>query len=233
MSRNTSSKRTAQTYPVRTHGGHVLADIGGKTCLIDTGAPSTVGEDAFVLLGRRFPTEREYFGVTCEGLRGFVGTHIDFLIGTDVLNTFPWKLDWHGGTVTFYRGGHDFNGTVVPVRSVFGSPVVPFTIGGVEYEGVLDTGAPLQFCPRDWEGGAYVRDQQDFFPIGGAFTAKVYRVGFRFGDREIDGEFGKMPAALGSPLKMLGLGWILGSDVLKSGPLGFDLRRGKRRIHLL
>jgi hypothetical protein len=233
MNKTRSKRRTAETFPVRIHCGHVLAEIGGKACVVDTGAPSTVGEGPFVLCGRQFPTEREYFGVTCDGLSGFVGTHIDFLIGTDVLNTFPWKLDWHGGTVEFYRGGHDFNGTVVHVSNVLGSPVVPFMIHGMEYEGILDTGAPLQFCPRGWDGGTYVRDQRDFFPLGGWFTSRVYRTGFRFGNREIDGEFGKMPAGLDGPLGLLGLGWILGSDVLKSGPLGFDLRRGKRKIHLM
>ncbi len=201
--------------------------------MIDTGCPATVGSSSrFSFMGEEFQTVPTYHGVTVENLSHYVGHKIDFLVGTDILARYQWVLDWQRETVTFYPTPREFGGTVLAVKSSWGVPIVQFTVGGKVTPALLDTGAPLQFLPPDYEAkGHSVREQEDFFPSTGTFTTPVYRLPIEFGGRRFDAEFGVLPKWLRIGLEFMGCKWILGSDVLSKWPLAFDLKNG--RIHIL
>jgi hypothetical protein len=234
MSRTKSNRRRAETFPVRIHGGHVLAEIGGKTCLIDTGSPVTVGNRSpFTMLGMRFEVAPKYGPVTIEQIAESVGTGLDYLIGLDVLQEFPWDIDLEEGRITIYEAGLPPEITSgwyeMKCGSFLGGPMLEFVLNGKRLQGFLDTGAPTQYAPSDAYLGPPTGLVDDFFPGIGGFKATHYEVTFEVGNRTIHGSFGKFPDDL--PLARWGT-WILGLDVLKSGPMGFDLRSGERRIYL-
>ena len=243
MSRNTSSKRTAQTFPVRIHRDHVLAEIGGKTCLIDTGSHLTWSLNKSIeVMGQKFDTEPQYGPMSLAELSGYVGRHLDYLIGMDVLGAFPWRLDWNKRELEFYE---DYvpNGEVKNIvecgdqAAVIDSgarpssmpPVVGFKIEGVPQIAILDTGAPYQYGPRSAQFGRYIGEKDDFSPFWGKHKADAFETSFEFGGRKWEkGVFCKLKP--GTPTEF---GWLLGADILKAGPIVFDLRRDKRRIYLL
>src|SRR5512135_3361446 len=108
-------------------------------------------------------------------------------------------------------------------------PVVQFTVEGRPQTAILDAGAPYQYAPRSAQFGRYIGERDDFFAWWGKHKADAYEVDFEFGGRKWEkGIFCKLKP--GTPMEF---GWLLGSDVLKAGPIVFDLREGERRIYLL
>jgi hypothetical protein len=213
--------------------GHIIADIGGLNCLIDTGCPKTISDKpAVTILGQKFMTMPNLAGVTTALLTKETGSRIDVLIGTDILGRFPWILDWNGAKITFFRKPQTFGGTILELTEFMGSPIVEFAVDGKKVNAILDTGAPLQFKPPDFEAGAPLREQADFMPTFGPFTTEVFRLPIEFGGIRIeDAEFGNLPSHLHAALELCGVGWILGRDVLNKQPLAFDLING--RLHIL
>jgi hypothetical protein len=231
---NTKIDFDGTVLPIRIIADHILVELsGGKIGLIDTGAPSTFGGKGGCLniLGRSFEPAQDYLGVTCSKLSEFLGVRIDYVVGCDVLSILDWKLDWQGGTLSFFRDPQDFGGTVVPVKSLWGIPIVDFLVKGHVQSAVLDTGAPLQYKPREFEAGAPLRVYEDFSPILGKFATPVFKQAFTFGGMTIEGDFGHLPEPLEVLLELAGVRWVLGSDVLRQKPIGFSLRN--RRIHIL
>lgn len=228
----TALKLKTQSYGLEVCNGYLIADIEGARCLIDTGSPVTIGDrPSFDLLGRKFETMRTYGPVSIEGLGKNVGCRLDFLLGLDALAAFPWDFDLDGKLLTFHPEGLPRsvtgNWTEMDCGSFLGAPILDFTLNGQKLRGILDTGAPTQYAPSWAELGPVDSVVDDFFPGVGWFKATHHRATFTIGDRTIVGGFGKFPADI--PLAKWNM-WILGHDVLKSGPMALDLR--ERRVYL-
>jgi hypothetical protein len=204
--------------------------------MIDTGCPVLVGLTPFEFLGKTYPAVADYFGVTVENLSRHVGFPIDFLVGTDVLREHPWTLDWEKSLVTFHTGPRisaEPLPAVLPLGETFGVPTVPFRAAGFEANAILDSGAPLQFCPKRAVAGlAPVREQEDFFPNSiGKFTTPVFRLPVEFAGERFESEFGFLPQELQAGLEFAGIEWILGYDVLRRRPMTFDLSKNRLFVH--
>jgi len=213
------------------HNDYLVADIEGSRCLIDTGSPVTIGDGPFKMMGREFQTVPSYGPCSVAELGKQVGTHLDYLVGLDVLREFPWDVDLEGEVITFYLDclptsvtGHWLK---LDCGSFMGAPILNFTLNGKELRGILDTGAPTQYAPPDADLGPVDQVVDDFFPGVGWFKATHHKATFKLGNRTIAGGFGKFPPD--SPLASWHT-WILGSDVLKSGPIAFDLQN--RSVYL-
>src|SRR5512135_1459119 len=97
-------QRDAVVYPVDVVNDHVIAKIGGARCLVDTGSHLTWSLNKSIeVMGQKFDTVPQYGPMSLVELSGHVGTHLDYLIGMDVLGTFPWRLDWQKRGLEFYE----------------------------------------------------------------------------------------------------------------------------------
>jgi len=213
------------------HSDYLVADIEGSRCLIDTGSPVTIGDGPFRMMGREFPTVPVYGPCSIGEIGKNVGTHLDYLVGLDVLREFPWDVDIEGEVITFYVDHLPWSITRdwlgLDCGSFMGAPILEFTLNGRKLKGLLDTGAPTQYAPPEADLGPVDRVVDDFFPGVGWFKATHHRATFEVGNRTITGGFGKFPPDI--PLAKWNM-WILGSDVLKSGPMAFDLQN--RKVYL-
>lgn len=78
------------------YDGHLIVTDDGQVLLLDTGAPASVArEGTFRFLGREWPAQRTYLGVTTDELSRQVGRRIDVLLGADVLGQFAVRIDTH------------------------------------------------------------------------------------------------------------------------------------------
>jgi hypothetical protein len=177
------------------HGDHVLVEVDGKWLMVDTGADTAVGNsDSFQFGGRTFPCVSNYFGFTVEGLTKSIGHQVDYLVGLQVLQHFPFVINWGRKEMTFYPPGHEFkSGTIVPIRRGFMGLLLhfPFKFNGKSVEAVLDTGAPISYMPQ--VEGAPDGKADDFYPGFGTWTTTLYINRVQFGNRSFDMKFGVIP----------------------------------------
>ena len=76
--------------------GHLIVSDDGQVLLLDTGAPASVAaQGTFRFLGREWPAQRTYLGVSTDELSRQVGRKIDVLLGADVLGQFAVRIDTH------------------------------------------------------------------------------------------------------------------------------------------
>jgi Ca-activated chloride channel family protein len=223
-------------YPLDTSTGHPVADIGGVRCLIDTGSPATFGRSGFRVLGDDHRPDAGLGGVNADEISRLVGTRVDVLVGMDVLARYPWVLDWDRARVSFLRTPEGVFGRRVPAALRHGVPTIeidatdrrhPGAAGAGTRLAFVDTSAKLSYMDPDDLGGARAcGEEQDFFPLVGQFRVPVYRRTITLAGEPFRGTFGILPDAMGMILGMAGVKWILGSEVLRRGPVLFDLTNG-------
>jgi hypothetical protein len=162
-----------------------------------------------------------------------MGIKLDLIIGMDVLGRWPWLLDWQGKKLTFFRKAQKYGGTVIPARESEQSHViVEFEVNGEKREGLLDTGAPLQFKDADYKCGNSLREQADFSPlIHEYFATPIYQIPISFAGERFEAEFGVLPPKLQNYMDLIGVRWILGGPCLKRHPVYWDIPNGC--IHIL
>src|SRR5262245_17553435 len=89
-------------FPLTLISGHLILDIDGQKVLVDTGAPRSVGQPSrWTLLGREHPLLPDYLGATPAVLSELVGTHIDLLLGADILGQFAFVVDTRSRRMAF------------------------------------------------------------------------------------------------------------------------------------
>jgi len=218
-----------QSYRLDLFDNHPLMLIDGKRILLDTGSPFSVGNgDRFEIAGQSFRFQGQ-MGVTTDKLSHWMDTKLDGLLGTDVLSKFVLTVDWWRGTVAFSPRGSDLVGDDLPVEQMMGTPVLRFKTANGMAKALFDTGAKLCFMPRSAVGGhAAVNHVKDFHVMTGPFETDVYEVNVEVAGHGFIANCGVMPEALAKLVSgMTGIEWVVGTDLLRQGAIGFDLRHNR------
>lgn len=213
--------------PLHDVSGHLVTEIGARRVLIDTGSPFTFGRGGELEVGGRTVGVGEGIPEVDIGIiHEHVDPSIDVVLGTDVLRTLPVLLDLPGGAARI-GGEPELDGARVETQLRMGVPVVPLLYGRRTVPAVLDTGAPVSYMDptipgrREPDGEA-----EDFYPLVGTFTTKLYRASVSCGGRTVDTEFGVLPPMLSSAMGLLGARWILGTAFFRAGPVLLELGKG-------
>lgn len=228
--------READTFPYEPAGGLVVADVGGRRMLVDTGAPTSVGRgDPLRVAGVEVPLSPAFLGmVTPESIGEMMGTRIDGLIGMDLLGRVPFAIDPGARTVTFGASARRRRGGArLPVRLALTAPIVRLEVAGRPLSLVLDTGSTHHFLTATRTQGLTPDADpiEDFYPLLGRFQSPAFTLPLRAGGDEQAERFGLLPAALNLLLGMLpGVDGILGAGLLRRGSLACDFARGLIRL---
>lgn len=218
---------------------HIVAHLGGKRCLIDTGCPYTLSEGEIEFGGAKFkgadPAELEMVeekGWNLPNIRKLLGLDIDALVGTDVLSTNRFYVDPFEKKLVV---GKLLRGRVENIEGKFqGTPVLPSKVNGDPTLMLLDTGANVNFISRRYsEEWPIVGIHEDFYPTLGTFKTSLRRATFKmFGFQFGSVKFADLPEELDILLQVSSqfggpqMHGIAGMEVLNHGCLGFDLRNG-------
>ncbi len=196
---------TGSVLPLEIVDDHMLVVLEDEVCLIDTGAPVSMGAPAIV---------------SAE-----LGWRVDRVLGMDELGRQAVLLDWPGRTVTF---GYDIDdgdaGDVIPARPRAGLYQIEVATPVGPRWAFLDTGAPLSYgSARACAGLTSIGARRDFHPGVGVFTVEQYRMAVGIGARRFDAVFGVLPESLLRLLTIVGSdGWIIGSDVFRDRRVVLD-----------
>ena len=215
------------TYEFKDVGGHVILLLGDTRALLDTGSPVTLGSQRdWEFLGKPRQLAAGFGPITMDRLSDAVGTHIDVLLGTDLLRECAFEIDWPSRQVAFAcppTGG----GQAVPLTMRFGLPVATAEFGGKTLRFVVDTGAVKSFLPPErLEGLPRIGSHRDFYvyPTIGWFETPLYRAPLTLGGHTFDLQWGELPNAL-APVKLIANG-IVGTELFREYRVRFDLANG-------
>ncbi|MGC4117227.1 MAG: hypothetical protein QM765_22245 [Myxococcales bacterium] len=210
--------------------GHVLLSLGGRTALLDTGAPVSFGRVPEVELpwagraaiGRADPLGREV-GAVSQAMHDFggreaAGVELDLLLGCDLLRGHRITLDWKDRTLAVEPSG----ARALRTHRI-GLPTWEIVVEGRRCEAVVDTGARLSYV-REMSAPSYRREgvARDFnFLLGRREDCDVPLVvcAVELPDSRLDlARLGLAVGAVERALRTAGLGAIVGTDLMSRLP---------------
>jgi Ca-activated chloride channel family protein len=202
-------------YELQLVDGHLFTRIEGQSVLLDTGIPVSLGKlPEFYFLNEVHALSQGYLGVTLETLEELVGAPIDVLLGTDILKKYYLTLDLQGNRVTFssrpiFQPMHQ-----VPMTTLIGAPIASFSVGGLEQQMFVDTGAKLSYVDQTIAANhSPLGKESDFYPGIGEFETDVFNIPFQLGPMQFQLRCGVLPKILETALFVTGKRGIVGSEL--------------------
>ena len=202
--------------PLTVHNGHLIVSINGRTALVDTGCPVTLGVGEPLTIGdTTVPLHEDFCGITVESIAEPVGYPLDLVIGMDLLGRFTVTFSMASGEIVL-ADGCDEVGEALNVGSWFGVPTIPIRVGAREIDVIFDTGAPTSYLSASFlEEGEFVETRTDFYPLKGTFDVDVFRVPAKVGSLDTNLEFAAMNGVMADMLESNGMPGILGTEILR------------------
>lgn len=215
-----------KTFETKAFDHHFIINDNGRTLLIDTGSPSTLFDgDAFEFLGKR--VSKGILSFPPDIISEMLGTHIDALVGCDILKHFSVLIDSSQSSITFSDEELSMtDGESIPLSSKWGLPCVSLRLNGRDGNYFLDSGAKISYVKRNFVDGLTPEGQEgDFYPGFGHFETPVYRIPTSVGGHEFPVSFGTLPHKLELPLlNLTGATGIIGHDLFQHFAILLDLR---------
>jgi hypothetical protein len=159
-----------------------------------------------------------------------VGTHIEGLIGTDVLGAFDVEISLRDGRLTVSEALIPMD-EGVRAEGVEGVPLIECEAGGEPLRMFVDTGAPLSYVSEEYvQGTPSLGEVEDFHPLMGRFTVPTHAVEVCAWGRPMQIRAGRMPMLLEAALGLAGAQGILGTEVLRHGVLRWSSRQQRMAL---
>jgi|GEM_PF-3398227 len=193
--------------------GHIIADLGGKRMLVDTGVVKTFYD--------------EYQGVSVDGLSRLIGHPLDGVLGMD---------SFAGKVLSLTRDGVRFDGVAplqqgAPLVYVDGLPCVDIRINEVPCRAAIITGATASYISEDLiSRDDFTRTEYDVYPVYGSYRVELFVNYFSIGNKNFFAEAGGLPDGF-TMLSSIGADAVLGTDLLNRFDLIMDF--SENRLHLV
>ena len=209
------SRLSTLDYPVKLVNGYPIALIDGKYVLIDTGSPVTIGDEPeWFFLNELRHLSQDLAGVNAAYLSREVGTRVDILMGTDIMQAYYVTLDLQAGLVHFSQRLLHGGGMRVPFKSLMGTPICTLEVAGRLQKMIIDTGAALTYVDKALAAGAVqTGTRQDFYPTIGRFETPVYELPVTIGGEQLTMRCGVLPPLLQQGIRLTGAEGILGTQL--------------------
>jgi hypothetical protein len=207
----------------------VVADIDGRSFLIETGVPTSFGNvDALTLANRSYELASDFNGLRAADYATAVGAHLDGLLGADVLSNFRFELDMRDRRFRILPQSILLRGERIPVNMTLGTPSVKVLIEGKEYFFQVNTSAKISYLRRELALSVpgcerIVGNEADAIAGFAPFETELFilRVGIHHARPKL--RFGKLPQAVEEKLLPSDIAGILGSELLREERLAFAL----------
>ena len=212
------------TYKYESIKGHIIAIVGQLRLLIDTGSPSSCADSSPIeFAGRSFSLPK------CFLLSGTnIGTPVNGLIGTDILNLYDIIIDPKMSTLMVTEMEFALEGDCLDMEFCMGVPIIDATAAKNRIKVFFDTGAKLSYLDSEiTEGLQPVGTESDFYPGVGDFTTDVYDVPITVGTETITLRVGNLPGLLQMTLMLANTRGIIGTALLQTYKIVYAPRRKK------
>lgn len=203
--------------------GHLFLKVDDALFLIDTGAPSSFGNDRIFNLGdSQFILDDSYLGLDTDVLSQNVGTDCAGLIGVNILNCFDTLFDHPNGQILFSEPKMRDSTEGIPLSFCMGIPKLEVTVNDTVLPMFLDTGAQVSYLKKEFLNSSPSLGQvEDFYPGLGTFQTSLHKVDIELNNRSISVRTGSLPTLLHSLLAMGGASGILGNEVFLKKRVGY------------
>ena len=212
--------------------GHIVVNIAGRSCVLDTGSPFSLGCYPITIAGREFPVHENYLDVTCDYLSREIGMTVEGLIGADIVSEFTLGI-YPNEQLLQFQTTPAFGNIVLPIDNHLGVPIIRLEVNGKIISAFFDTGAPMSYLlPGALEGLQAECTQEDFYPLVGNFLTPVYRLPYRIGGEAGEMRFGRLPDELQGMLEGADVQGIIGTELLKRFGLSLSIRERVLKLEL-
>ena len=220
-------------YSYEMVNGHIILENGPNHLLIDTGAPTSVGNTSRLdFAGKSHMVLEEYMGVTPDSLSGSVGTTLSGLVGVDILSPFDILIDPSVCRIVMSEEELSIDGNSLSVDAFMGIPIIDAVVSDVTVRMFFDTGAKHSYLkPELIKIFPTTGVENDFYPGLGEFSTQIFSVPIRIGSKETTLQMGILPKLLQATLMMANTDGILGTALLDVFTILFAPRL--KRISLL
>jgi len=214
-------------YEYKLVDGHIIVKDGSRQLLIDTGAPSSVGDSSpLAFAGGSYPMQSSYMGISPASLSKSVGTPINALVGADILNRYDILIDPVAQRFTLTEDKLPLDGTSLELDVFMGIPIIEASVGEEMVRMFFDTGAKLSYLDPDKTNAfSSVGTESDFYPGVGEFSTNAYDIPIALATENVVLRVGNLPELLQMTLMMANTSGILGTAILKTHKVTFAPRR--------
>lgn len=234
MSQNRDFSHTTGmgNYTYQRIHGHIIVNVAGRPCVLDTGSPFSLGFYPISIAGKEFPVHENYLDVTCEYLSREIGTNVEGLIGANIVREFTLGIYPNEQMVQF-QDTPAFGNIVLPIDNHLGVPIIKLEVNGRVISAFFDTGAPMSYLlPEALAGLEPDCTHEDFYPLVGNFLTQVYRLPYTIGGEAGEMRFGRLPDELRSMLEGGEVQGIIGTELLKRFGLSLSVREHVLKLEL-
>ena len=214
-------------FPFQLMDGHIIIETSENKYLIDTGAPSSVSSsNKLCLADNDYQTQSNYLGASPELLSTHIGTKIDGLVGTDILNKFDIIIDPTKSVLVLDSTNASIADHQVCLDIFMGIPIFEVSIDGKQIRVFFDTGAKLSYLSPDIASSyPELEESEDFYPGVGKFSTKTFEVPCSIGTENIMLKVGILPKLLQATLMMANTSGIVGISILDYFRVVYSPRR--------
>lgn len=216
-----------EEYVINIFNGHLLISKNGMTMLIDTGSPFSISDANLEFCGRHFDQFNNL--INLDQISGFVGTHIDAVIGYNIISQFSVLIDYPNQRMTFSDIPMTLEGAgFMPLVIFMGIPKIRLSVLGQEGPYFLDTGARISYVdPTVTNGMIAVGEEEDFYIGFGNFRTPVFNIEVMLGQHQFNVRFGNLPGKLNAALiGRTGARGVIGYDLFEHFKILIDNQNG-------
>jgi hypothetical protein len=211
-------------YMFQLHHGHIITHVEGRSYLLDTGAPFSVGYEPIHIAGKRYPVEWSYMGVTPSHLSEYIGMPIEGMIGSDIIREYTMGVYATERIVqfTYLPTSGDI---VLPVQVCGELPIISVMVNGMVRRMFFDTGAPTSYLlPEALEGVEVIGRHEDYYPLLGNFLTDIYSLPVVLASEQREFRFGCVPEEMRSALEAARVSGMIGTELLRHFGMTLSLR---------
>jgi hypothetical protein len=207
-------------YPFEYVDNRIVADIRGKRCLIDTGAPFSLGHNVFDFLQDTFD------GGDLQSISEHLGAPLDMLMGGNILSAFDGFFVWTEKQEIHFNNLASEGIVAVPMELRMNIPIISLSLHGQTVQAMIDSGSKQSFVKSEFvEGVPFDGEFVDFYPGFGSIVAPLVSLKYKEigGVEEKNFKFAVMPKETAQVFEDTGLFAMLGVDWLRNGKDHFQI----------
>ncbi len=220
---------------------HIVIDYDNKKYLIDTGSQISISNNENIeIFDKNYNSLKKFFGKNLDYFSRQVDLNLDGIVGGNVLSDYQFQIDFLNKQFTAVDAlDNNFNLDKyghLNLDLVENIPVTEIYVNKKLKRVYLDTGAKWSYIKKDLVENALEVDQiDDFHPVIGNFTSKLYDVTINFDtvlgqvstNKDIELKMGVLPEKLTIFYEAGRTFAIIGTDIFHRMSLIFNYKKKK------
>ena len=201
--------------------GILCIESADGTIILDTGSPVSLGTGSTIDLdGVLIKTQTSMLGHSWNSIKESVPFNAGALVGTDQVGSNSICINLEKQTAIWAESLT----SGLPMEMMAGVPVITAILNGTPGRYFFDTGASICYVvdERAVEGCDLVGEFEDFHPMLGSFSTRLFSATLNMSDDPIDVDVGILPSAFSVMMKPFGIDGIIGTNSILAREIQLD-----------